>query len=107
MVVVGVRTVTYDNPFGQTIVEECSRRELVEEIDECLRDFRDGYIWDDFYAWVEYSDGSYFSIEEGCPHEGRFLKINIKGIIIDECGAEYRVYGNYRMYDDNMNVELV
>lgn len=102
-----MREVIYENPFGLMTVEECSRRELVEEIDDCLRDFRDGYIWDDFYAWVEYSDGSYFSIEDGYPQSGRFLKINIKGIIIDEFGVCYRVYGNYRMYDDNMNIELV
>lgn len=102
-----MREVIYDNPFGMTIVEECSRRELVDEIDECLRDFRDGYIWDDFYAWVEYVDGSHFYIEDGCPEDGRFLKINIKGILIDEFGATYRVYGGYRMYDDNMNIELV
>lgn len=102
-----MREVVYDNPFGQTIVEECSRKELIGEIDECLRDFRDGYVWDDFYAWVEYLDGSYFCIEDGYPQDGRFLKTNIKGIIIDEFGAEYRVYGDYRMYDDNMNIELV
>lgn len=102
-----MREVVYDNPFGRTIVEECSRRELVDEIGECLRDFRDGYVWDDFYAWVEYTDGSYFNIEDGYPQDVRFQKINISGIVIDEFGACYRVYGNYRMYDDNMNIELV
>ena len=108
VVVVGmIREVTYPNSFGDmTIVEECSRKELVEEIDDCLRDYRDGYNWGDFYVWVEYTDGSYFSFMEG-DMDGRFLKTNIKGIIIDEFGACYRVYGDYRMYDDNMLVELV
>ena len=92
---------------GVTYVCECSRKELVDEIDDCLRDCRDGYVWDDFYAWVEYFDGSYFYIEDGYPQDGRFVKINIKGIIIDEFDAEYRVYGDYRMYDGNMNIELV
>lgn len=100
-----VREVVYDNPFGQTIVEEYSRRELIEEIDDCLRDFRDGYIWDDYSIWVEYSNGGWFSYMEG-DIEGRFLKTNITGIIISN-GSTYEVYGDYRMYDENMNIELV
>ena len=101
-----MNTVTYQNPFGETLVEECSRAELVAEISDCMRDFKDGYVWDDCSIWVEYADGSYFSFIGG-DVDGRFLKTNIKGIIIDEFGACYRVYGNYRMTDDNMLVELI
>ena len=99
-------TVEYPNPFGTTIVEECTRKELVEEISDCMRDYRDGYIWDDCYIWVDYLDGSYFSFNDG-DVDGRFLKTNIKAICIDEFGTCYRVYGDYRMIDDNMLVELI
>jgi len=100
-----LREVLYDNPFGQTIVEECSRKELVDEVSEMVADAKAGIYWDYYSAWVEYVDGSWFSYIEG-DMDGRFLKTNISGIIVSN-GSTYEVYGDYRMYDDNMNIELV
>ena len=100
-----IRTVTYPNPFGETIVEERSRKDLVETVSDAIEDARNGYYWDDCGIWVEYDDGGYFSYIDG-DMDGSFRKQHIKGIVIDN-GSTSEVYGDYRMADDNMLVELV
>lgn len=100
-----MNTVVYQNPFGETIVEECSRKELVEEAASAVADARAGYYWDDCSIWIDYDDGTYFSYIEG-DMDGDFKKQHIKGIVIDN-GSTYEVYGDYGMVDDNMLVELV
>ena len=101
-----MREVVYDNPFGQTVVWECSRRELLWSVEEQVRNFIDGYgADDDGSIWIEYDDGSYFYLS-GFDCDGRFKKQHIKGIIMADA-AGYSVYGDYRMCDDNMNIELV
>lgn len=99
------RYVTYQNPFGETTVEERSRKELVEEISYAVADAKAGRYWDDYSIWVEYDDGGWFSYIDG-DMDGKFRKQHIKGIIISN-GSTYEVYGNYHMIDDNMLVELI
>lgn len=100
-----IREVEYQNPFGITYVEECTRKELLESISYAVDDARSGYYWDDYSIWVEYDDGSYFSYIEG-DMDGVFRKQHIKGIIVSN-GSTYEVFGQYKMVDDNMLVELV
>lgn len=100
-----MNTVVYQNPFGETIVEERSRRELLDEIADMVSDAKSGYRWDDYSAWVEYDDGGYFSYIEG-DIDGAFRKQHVKGIIVSN-GSTYEVFGRYRMIDDNMLVELI
>lgn len=101
-----MREVKYINSFGdETIVQECSRRECLDIVDDFVRDYRDGYYCDYMSAYIEYEDGSYFYLFDG-DWSGVYRKQHIKGIIIDYY-SKWLVYGPYRMDDDNVMPELI
>ena len=87
----------------EIIVEEMERKEAIIY----TTDFIDGIELSKVGGWstgmsiyVEYKDGSHYSNIDGDEY-GKFKKINIKGIILDD-GYCYYVFGNYKMSENTI-----
>jgi hypothetical protein len=89
----------------EIIVEEMERKEAISY----TTDFIDGIELSKVGGWstemsiyVEYKDGSHYLNIDGDEY-GKFKKINIKGIILDD-GYCYYVFGNYKMSENTIPV---
>ncbi len=80
-----------------------SRKEVLHDIEMLEWDNLDCWVDDSLY--IEYKDGSYFSVTDTFGVEGKFKKTNIKTVIYGN-SATTCVYGNYRIYNmDNTSEE--
>lgn len=94
---------TYQHEHGEIIVEECTRKEIKEAINEALfaiRVFEDT----DTAVSIKYKDGSTYEEDyfTGYP-SGRTKMTNIIFAVVDN-GSTYQVFGKYTI-DNNGIIE--
>lgn len=90
---------TYQREYGEVIVEECTRKEIKEAINEALFAIR---VFEDMDATVsiKYKDGSTYEEDyfTGYP-SGPTKLTNIVFAAVDN-GSTYQVFGKYTVNDD-------
>lgn len=94
----------YTTNYGTVLVEECTRKEFVEEATELL-----GYaMWADSLGiatdsslWIEYKDGSTCSFYDGYGKDGKLKSSRIRFGVIDN-GSTYIVTGQYVINEDGI-----
>lgn len=95
----------YRDEFGDEVtVEEMTRKEAIEYVEDWIGNIECVPYSTDLYIWVEYNDGSFYKNYDG-DVEGVFKKRNIRGVILDD-GYEYYVYGEYTV-DENLIATLI